>query len=418
MTITLNYKFLLAPFLIGLISSQKLYLIGELYIGEVMAIAYLIYNFKLLRLSGAERTIFLFAVLWSCAQLISDLINNSAWIDAIKGIFAPLVFLSTLIFLVNYLNEKFDRLPSLLLGITIGELIQLLIFPTVYFIDNSWKWGFGGAVLGIFIIYFSFFKENSNKTLLFMVLILFLIISLYFDGRSLAIFPILSALIYSAYYGHKKSTFIKRFSGKFVGIKLVIIVLPLLYVMNLAASSLFSSEVVLSHFSTQSAHKYRIQASGAYGMLLGGRTEILASGQAFFDKPLFGHGSWPKDKNGYRDKYSILRQKLGYSLREDGGYEESAYRALIPSHSYLMGAFVWAGVFGGLFWLVLLNSTLRLFLININLLPLYFHIGMIGFLWNVFFSPFGASGRWGASIFLASLFSYVNFLKTNSIDVK
>jgi hypothetical protein len=58
------------------------------------------------------------------------------------------------------------------------------------------------------------------------------------------------------------------------------------------------------------------------------------------------------------------------------------------------------------------------FIKNLNFLPLYFYVGVISFIWAVFFSPFGASGRWGASIFLASLFSYVNFLKTNRIDVK
>lgn len=408
------YNFLLMPFLIGFISSQKFNLIGELYIGEIIAIAYMAFNFKRLRLSGTERTIVVFALLWACAQLVSDLLNKTELIDAAKGILAPIVFVSTFIFLLNYARDRFGSLPSLLLGITIGGLINLLLFPTEYFIFNFWKWGFGSAVLSIFVIYFSFFIRNKSKALLFNALVLFFIVSLYFDGRSLAIFPLLSALAYKIYYGKNKSILSKQFSGKWAGIKMAFIVFPTLFIINLGVSALFSSQTVLSYLSSDAAAKYRTQATGAYGILLGGRSEILASGQAFLDKPLLGHGSWAKDKSGYLDKYLILRQKLGYSLREDGGYEDSGSAVLIPAHSYLMGAFVWAGVFGGLFWLIVLNSTLRIFIKNINLLPIYFYVGMIGFVWNVFFSPFGASARWGTSVFLAAFFSYEYYLKFNS----
>lgn len=405
------YKFLLIPFLFGLFFSEKLYLTGEIYIGEIIAIGYIVFNFKKLRLSGSERTIIVFALLWAVSQLISDLLNKSELVDAVKGISAPIVFSCTLIFFINYTKDKIQRLPSLLLGITIGELVHLLLFPTEYFLGNFWKWGFGQTLLGIFVIYFSFFIRTKNNALLFGTLVFFLIVSLYFDGRSLAIFPLLAALAYKIYYGKNKSIISKKLSDNWAGIRISFIILPALFIINFGASTLFSSPAVLAHFSSDSAAKYKTQAAGAYGILLGGRSEILASGQAFLDKPLLGHGSWAKDKSGYHDKYANLMYQLKYTDQND---IDLGTNLLIPAHSFLMGALVWAGFAGGLFWLVVLNSTLKLFIKNLNLFPFYYYVGMIGLIWNIFFSPFGANARWSTAVFLAAFFSYSSYLKFNT----
>ena len=410
----MTYRFLLMPFLIGLISAQKLYLVGELYVGEAIAIAYMLFNVTRLRLSSIEKTIAGFALLWATAQLVSDLLNKTVIFDAVKGVFAPLVFAITFIFLMNFAKDKFERIPSLLTGILMGGLIQLLLFPTEYFIFNFWKWGVGGVVLGLFVVYFSFFLREKNDWFLFGALIIFSGITLYFDSRGMAIFPVLAAIAYRRYYGRKVSTLSSLFAGRWTGFKLLLIALPGLFVINSAASALFSSEAFLSNFSRISAAKYRTQATGTYGILLGGRSEVLVSTQAFLDKPLFGHGSWAQDKGGYLDKYSVLIDKFGYSLLEEGSQEDDDVSRLIPSHSFLMGALVWAGVLGGLFWLIVLNSALKIFVGNLNLFPLYYYVGMIGFVWNIFFSPFGADARWSTAVFLAALFSFYSYLKSNA----
>lgn len=407
----MSSKFLIFPFLIGLISSLKLNIIGELYVGEVIACAYIVKNFSKLHLTKPERLIVGFAFLWAIAQLLSDLVNKTELFDAVKGVFTPIVFAISFVFFINYIKNKFDHLPSLLIGVTIGGIVQLLLFPTGYFLSNFWKWGLGNTVLGVFVIYYSFFLKKKSNILLFSGLFVFLLITLYFDSRGMAIFPILAALAHVKYYGKKPSMLSRRFSGAWAGFKILLIALPALFIVNIAASAIFSSEAVLSNFSSDAAAKYRTQATGSFGILLGGRSESLVSVQAFLDKPLLGHGSWAKDKSGYLHQYSVLRSKLGYSLREDGGYEDVGSSLLIPAHSFLMGALVWAGFFGGLFWLVLLNSTLLIFIKNLNLFPIYYYVGIIGFIWNVFFSPFGADARWSTAVFLAAFFSYLKYLK-------
>lgn len=410
----INFRFLGVPFLIGLIISLKLNLIGELFVGEIVACCYVFINFSRLRFLRQEKKIVSLALLWAIAQFLSDVLNETEISDALKGIFAPVIFITSLAFLANYARNKFERLPSLLLGTAAGGLIQLFLVPTEYFLLNFWKWGAGNAVLGVFVVYFSFFLRGRQDLLLFFALTLFLGITLYFDSRGMAIFPIVAALIYKRYYGERASALSRWFSGTWAGFKILLIALPALFVINTIASALFSSEAVLRHFSSDVAAKYRTQATGSFGILLGGRSESLVSIQAFLDKPVFGHGSWAKDKNGYLDQYSKLRSELGYSLREDGGYEEIGGSLLIPAHSFLMGALVWSGFMGGIFWLSVLSNILKAFIKNLSYFPLYYYVGIVSFLWNVFFSPFGADARWNTAVFLAAFFSYVQFLKNNT----
>ena len=408
----MTFNFLIVPFFVGLISAQKLYLVGELYVGEAIAIAYILFNIARLRLSRVERSITIFAVLWAFAQLISDLSNETEFSNIVKGVLAPLVFSATFIFLINYTKDNFARIPSLLVGVTIGGVIQLLLFPNEYFIFNFWKWGVGGAVLTLFVIYFSFFLKNKNSLVLFSALTAFLGITLYFDSRGMAIFPIVAAIAYRRYYGKRVSTLSRVLVGQWVGLKILLIAMPALFLINSGASALFSSEMLLSRLSTYSAAKYRVQATGSFGVLMGGRPEILVSTRAFFDKPLIGHGSWAKDKGRYLDNYSTLINKYGYSLPDEEGFRDEDTSLLIPTHSFLMGALVWAGVMGGLFWIVLLNKTFKIFIRNLNLFPFYYYVGVVGFVWNVFFSPFGADARWSTAVFVAAFFSFANYLKS------
>lgn len=404
-------RFLFFPFLLGLILSQKLYLVGQLYVGEIVAIIYLIFNFKRIKFVREVNLIIVFALLWAFAQFISDLSNQTLLNDSIKGVLAPVLFIISMLFFLIYIKKNYQRLPSLLIGLIAGQLLHLLLVPTDYFIGNFWKWGFGTALIGLFTVYFSFFIKRRNNIFLSTVLVIFLVISLNFDARSLALIPFLGTLVYIAFFGAKKSFLKERFFKRFIVLKIVLIASPVIFLVDYGAVALFSSQVFLSSVSSDKVEKYRTQAIGEYGILIGGRSEILASAQAFLDKPILGHGSWAKDKSGYLDGVAILRRNLGYTV--GGGYEGIGEEIYIPAHSYLMGSLVWAGILGGLFWLIVLNNTMKIFLNYMSVLPLYFYIGFIGLLWNIFFSPFGANARWESAIFLASLYSFVNYININ-----
>lgn len=405
-----NYKLFAIPFYFGFLSAQKINFFGELYVGEIIFMGYLFSNVSRLHLSKQEFLLLFFAMLWASAQFMSNIYNETELNDGLKGIFVPIFFILTLLGLLNYFKYIPSRFPSFILGASFGELVHILIFGHFNFEVNMWKWGFGNGLLWITIIYFSFFVKNQKKLLLLLVVIGFGVISLNNSARGLAVFPIVSSLLFIIFYRNKQYSLIRWLGRGVTGLKFLIIFIPLIILINNAATALFSSDKFLENFSDADASKFKTQANTKYGMLLGGRPEILGSMTAFLDKPILGHGSWAMDKDFYYiQKMNNLKSELGFENINEN-YSEIK---LIPTHSYLMGAFVWAGIFGGLFWLVLINKVIKIFIINTNVWPVYFYLGVIVFFWNVLFSPFGASTRWSTAVFLAAFLAYNHFINSN-----
>lgn len=142
--------------------------------------------------------------------------------------------------------------------------------------------------------------------------------------------------------------------------------------------------------------KYEQESSGKYGVLLGGRTEILAEFPAIYDSPILGHGSWAKDPI-----YTIIQNqalaRLGYTAANNlPAIKEQLYKGFIPTHSYLFGAWVDGGILGAIFWgwvLVLTaRALLRVYPATVLLLPAVSFMAFL-LLWNVLFSPYGTDGR-------------------------
>ena len=79
----------------------------------------------------------------------------------------------------------------------------------------------------------------------------------------------------------------------------------------------------------------------------------------------------------------------------------------IPSHSYFFGAWVDAGIFGGVFWLYILSMSLlgayRLLGVPQLFLPLSIFT-ILTLVWNILFSPFGADSRFIAAYHVVILF--------------
>jgi hypothetical protein len=222
----------------------------------------------------------------------------------------------------------------------------------------------------------------------------------------LGVFPLLSAITFILLRKKIFAALLNQIDGKNSVLKLIFIVVTLIVSMNLIFTAIFSSSFVLNALSEESASKIRSQASGDYGLLLGGRTEVFASINAFLDKPLLGHGSWAKDNSGYNDLMFSKLIEAGYADRVN----LQTANQLIPVHSYLMGSLVWSGIGGGLFWLYVLRWLILKFILNFQLIGFYFYNGFILIIWNILFSPFGASARWDSAVFIAALSAYTLWL--------
>jgi hypothetical protein len=400
-----RFGFAIPPFLLGVVAAQRVDVAGLLYLGEVLGILFFLMPVARQHLSLTERRLVLFAILWSAAQALSDVYNQTAVSDSLKGVFAPLVFIATILGLAAYLRDNPLRMPSFLLGVALGAIASLALPSQYSSMSALWKFGVGAAVLSVFAVHYSFFLRRKSLVWLFVALVAFLLVSLYFDSRLLAVLPLLAGLAYAFSRAERGVRVFRFFGGRWGVARLLVLIVSAVFLLNVCTTALFSSELFLSRLSPTVAQKYRAQAAGELGVLFGGRSDGLVSIQAFVDQPILGHGSWAKDTRGYRLAYAQKRFELGYA--PESGQDVMA-SPLIPFHSFLMGALVWSGVFGGIFWIVLVYVVLKRFLGTLGRLPVYFYIGTIGLLWDVLFSPFGASARWSTAVFLAAFMAYTH----------
>ena len=166
----------------------------------------------------------------------------------------------------------------------------------------------------------------------------------------------------------------------------------------LGFTALYSHYVEQGVFGEYAQRKFESQ-NGEGGLLLGGRSEILASGQAILDSPLLGHGSWARDP-----KYAAIldekRTALGYKT-----FEHSKSGDLIPAHSHVFGAWVESGFAGAAFWLFVLGYAIRS-LLRISgsepLLPLFAFVGFV-LVWDILFSPISPERRFVEPYFIAAM---------------
>jgi hypothetical protein len=156
-------------------------------------------------------------------------------------------------------------------------------------------------------------------------------------------------------------------------------------------------------FDESQASKFLGQAEGDYGVLVGGRPETLVAIQAIRDSPIIGHGSFP-----FGLKYMQLKQDIQYEHGyTDSDEPEEVDYPVIPTHSHLTLAWVEGGILGGICWIYILilviRAVLRLSALGPHLAPLYSYL-LVGFLWDILYSPFGSVNRVRAAFYI--LLSY------------
>jgi hypothetical protein len=394
----------LAIFIVGLLSSQKINLFGEVFVGEALCGLVLLFNAKAIRVPPGGRLLLGLLFVWFVAQFASDIINQTEIIKALKGILVPVFVAIILLGLSTAFYRRYQYLPIYLLGVFVGLWVSRFL-GSEYYASNPWKWGLGSCVALCFFTWIHFYCKVYRNVYLLVGAVAFVVVSLANSSRSMAAFMLLASVLALLSSRIQLLPFYRRLGASSSGrLQLVGIMLFGVFVADRAMVGLFSFGPFLDLLPLADAAKYSAQAANEWGAILGGRTELLVSLEAFGDSPLWGHGSWAE--NPYYVYSHLDKVDASGSLLMDLKAAESNISSyLIPSHSYLMGAVVWGGVFAGLFWLRVLGICVRGVLCNSILSsPLYMYI-TIGMLWDILFSPFGADARWMSTLLLWILLS-------------
>jgi hypothetical protein len=386
-------------FCVGLLSSQKISLYGEVFVGEILCCAFLLFNMKSIRIPASGKTLLGLLFVWFVAQLAADIINQTEFVKVLKGVLVPVFVAIILLGLTTTFYRRYQYLPLYLLGVFVGLWLSRAMGSELYE-DNPWKWGLGSCVALCFFTWIEFYCKSNQKFYLLGGTAVFVAICMVYSSRAMAVI-MLAACILAVFSVRVQRLALYRYLGSSpTGVfQFIVLILLAVFLIDRSAAALFSFGPFLELLPFDDAMKYSVQAESKWGVILGGRTELLVSLEAVFDAPIFGHGSWAE--NSYYVYFSIDRVAAsGGAIYDAAVMEANINSFLIPTHSYLMGAIVWGGFFAGLFWLKVLGMSLSGFL-NFRVIssPLCLYIA-ISLIWSILFSPFGADARWMSTVLL------------------
>ena len=335
----------LAPFL----AFVQINAIGHLYMTDLVLAAALpflvIRHGRRLLARPAATAIVLFA-LWGFGQVVTDIVRHSAPRDFTRG--WAMVAFATLNFGTIYLlaARRPARLVLFAAGIAGGQVLTYLLAPSAYAVADPWKFGYGTALtwLCVLLAVALIDRRHWGRFASEAIMAAAALLNLYIGFRSLAGIASLTSYFLLA-QGFQSSL---SAGDRGPALRRLIALGVIAFLGGWGTLQFYQYAARAGWLGQAALQKYEMQSAGQYGLLIGGRSEILVSSRAIMNSPLLGHGSWAKDCR-YTSLYAQLRQQLGYYPGEE---KEDC---LIPAHSHLLGAWVQAGILGALFWLWVLT---------------------------------------------------------------
>jgi len=381
--------------LLGLGTAIEINIGGTLFLSDFVAAALLPWTVTA-AFTGHGRRVFrvitAFAALWLIGAIVTDIVVVSAPANYIRGWARILFFWIQFTAVLSLVGKAPAKLAWYCLGLAVAGIVSTYLWPTDYDIAAPWKFGYSPYVTFSLL---SLLTLASASSLLSTVLptAALALVNLALNFRSMFGFLVVTSCI-------RVLTVLlpARWRTSSLGLPQIVAILIGAALLGWATISLYGTLAGGGGLGVEAQRKYEAQSH--LGPILGGRSESLVSVVAIADAPIIGHGSWAEDRY-----YAVMRVQL---LREAGQDVnlDAPIPNLIPAHSYFFGAWVEAGVTGGIFWLVAgSTSILALF----RVLPLRGpHTTLLTYLlvsglWDIIFSPFGAEARFLAAAHLTGV---------------
>lgn len=377
----------LVPFLVTLCMVIPVALIGTFRLGELLVLALYPFYFRpILKALRNKEVFFLIClgVLWLASQLLSDLYNATTMRNYLRGLGSIVLTMTTFLFFCGLYYRDYRNHLGALLGACAGGILSASLLyrfdgSNQGYIDNLWDFYVSGWAHPAFAL-FAFLMYRRHPWLVFPVGIAYGILANMYGGRSDGLVVLLSTVFFF-YLWIKLSKSTKEFKfsirSGFLISGVLLIPLFLLYV-NYAQSGMLGK-----------AAKTQIDlAKNPYNpieVLLLARNESVIALDAIYEKPILGHGSWANP--------SHLRRLYLLKMREIYGAAapKRLIQDILPVHSVLLGAWVFSGLAGFVFWVYVIIRTYQLShrLLMIGSLPMI-AIAVVYlpyFSWHVMFSP-------------------------------
>lgn len=335
--------------------------------------------------------ILMLGLAWLFAQVLTDVIRGSQPADYLRGWSKIGLTITHFAVIWILLRNSVRRFVLYGIGVCVGGALVCVTSSNPAVIGNPWKFGFSLPVTLVVILVASWLSKGRRKSLVLFALAGMACVNLILDFRSLGLICLVTG-VYSYFRTRPQGQ--RARLGKLQ----VALIASAVLLSGWGFQQAYEHAAVSGWLGSKALSKYEEQHAGKGGVLLGGRSEILSSGQAILDSPIIGHGSWARDP-----KYkAIMRERMG-ELGYKEGYDDGD--DLIPTHSFIFGAWVEAGIVGAFFWFWILKLVASTILRASGREPLLPVFAFIAFLlcWDILFSPYGADRRFVATYFISAI---------------
>jgi hypothetical protein len=384
--------------ILGALGQIHVEIVGQIFLFELFLYAIWIFRIKYFRfetgLSVKNSMIRIFRKLLICvlvAQLITDMLRGTNFTEMAKGSSLILFTIFNLTLIYKLTRSYVGVVDNLILGFALSYFVGALIQPNQYFKSYPWKFGFAyGVALLLFILLQKHFIHS--KIVLVSFLLIFVVINLALDARSLALIILVATGIYLLSQIFKKSKV-----NAVVALVVTLMFSPSIY-------TFYASEAAKGTFGFQIRQKYLDQTQYTNNLFYGGRTDVLVGLSQIKENPIVGQGSYasisPKNREQIFTEIVRLNPNL-YPLLIL--YKEGS---LIPIHSILFQFWIWYGIVGALPWLWCLYAIVRRLwrdfktIRGVSLINCYLVSLMV---WDILFSPYGADRRFSVPLFLIAV---------------
>jgi hypothetical protein len=389
-------------------SFLQIALVGRLIASEVLALAVLPWLLRERDRIAAPRWILVLWAAWFASQIATDLLVRSAFGDLARG-WAAIAFTLVNLLAILTLAGTVRRARIFALGIAVGGVLGYVFAPDIYAASDPWKWAFAIPIGYVLAASMSGDRAARTPWLGIILFAAFGVLNAFLQFRALSGVSLITAVYLLAGWVLGPRIARLRSVPLRVGVGIGaygVAAVGVFLALSLAAASGLLGDAAKSRYDAQTGIPTAPPGSASPGaaspgpiveppdnplaVIAGGRAEILSSPHAILDSPIIGHGSWARDP-----KYVELQRQGLIDLNIPGGNAPSD-PTLIPTHSYLLGSWVWAGLAGGVFWFAIaclaLWAVIRLFGSSASQLPLIVFVAS-WLLWNIAFSPYANTER-------------------------
>lgn len=395
---TIERKKDLFVLLIGLVGGIRIRMMGTFYLSEILIfLSYYFVSWKVFADNRYVRRLMLLALLWLLGCLISDTVNLTSSSDALKGAFNIIFFILQIPITYWALADKPSRYLQYILGSGFSSVPSFLFFGSIKngrveslpVFDDIWFY-YSLAPLAIAVISYLYYKQSLSKIIIYIISLSFGLFMLFNNSRNIFLTMSMSVILL-AYIDHchtdSLADTVKKYRNHLL--RLFMCLFVGLLVMDEVYEHL-ASEGILGEYAY---NKYMMQKNSKDG-LVSARKDTYMGIELIINKPLWGYGSYAKDKGDrFHQQYSI-RHKTEYEIPEEEKY--------LPGHSHIVGYWLNHGVLGGLFWIYVLLLMWKVFrsgaIFEEPRLMCLFIMTFTSKLWDILFSPFG--NRVGMAFFL------------------